>query len=177
MTTKLREWALFEDNSGGLHLFLFSDRKAIYTSDYSHMPERLVEDVQAYMDGADPTDWDGNEDPQDLYAGFCDTEHGVKLVAQGNAAGTEFFWECMGAAALSALSRQVYWHDPATGGEILLLDTSHPDLHTAGDATRTDNELFEVAEDYARDLDLTPARLRIDGPLGTWTARRYPYHG
>lgn len=57
--------------------------------------------------------------------------------------------------------KKVYWFNPLTGGEILLMDTGDLDRHLAH---CTDEELLARAEESARELDLDDGQIYIDAP-------------
>lgn len=69
------EFALVEDNGGGLTLFFFKDGvdlTYIHTS-YEFHPEDVLRDMKGLANGEDPVEeWDGNDigdfdDPEDVY--------------------------------------------------------------------------------------------------------------
>lgn len=64
---------VIEDNGGGLGLYIHDDDgKVIYGHHgYEHEPQALLNDIKAYINDPDTSDWDGNmDDPQAAYDGY-----------------------------------------------------------------------------------------------------------
>jgi hypothetical protein len=74
-----------EDNGGGLSLFVFWGRKAIYThSGYEMVRGQLSMDLEALDAGTDLADWEGGEEnPQATWAELTENPTGWELVAAG----------------------------------------------------------------------------------------------
>ena len=78
-----------EDNSGGLHLFVFEDvdgdgkEKVIYEhSGYEYVKGQLNDDLKALHNGGHPEDWDGcEENPERDYEHMINSEYGYKIIA------------------------------------------------------------------------------------------------
>ena len=101
--TKLT-WEVLEDNGGGLHLVVFSEGKCVYFgSGYEHCPPRMQDDVQALLDGADPCDWEGEENPGAVYDGFTDHEIGWDVIADDEGV----YIDKMGSAGKSVFSSEI----------------------------------------------------------------------
>jgi len=87
---KKYNYKVFEDNGGGLYLFVFGDdNKVIYVhAGYEYSEGQLAEDITALKYGSDPKDWDGNEeDPQACWDSLDDESYrngGWKIVADND---------------------------------------------------------------------------------------------
>jgi hypothetical protein len=76
---------IIEDNGGGLALFVKEDEKIVYGHSYDGGGKQILEDIAAYIENHDTSDWDGNmDDPQEAYDGYKDRdEYGQYTGPQG----------------------------------------------------------------------------------------------
>ena len=105
MTTKKATYKYYEDNGGGLHLFIFGRngnvRDGITNLEYATPGEyRIVKDDLAKHPVIEAKQWEGHMtdndiDPQDLYDGFLSTPYAAELVCDNGI----LYPEKMGAAA------------------------------------------------------------------------------
>ena len=87
MAKKLN-YAVIEDNAGGLHLAIFRGNTCVwYGSGYERNLDRLREDITALRDGADPvrdaweTDLPDNYTPQQIYDEITSCDYGWSIIA------------------------------------------------------------------------------------------------
>ena len=108
MAKKL-SYQVIEDNGGGLHLAVFDGDVCIwFASGYEHSPNRLLEDIAALQDGADPVQ-DGWEPdlpdgytPQRLYDELTSHKHGCERGCEIIADETSIYPHHMGVAGRMA---------------------------------------------------------------------------
>ena len=100
MTKKLN-YAVIEDNAGGLHLAIFRDNKCIWCgSGYERNLDRLREDITALQDGADPVEDEWESDlpegytAQQVYNEITSPDYGWSIIADE----VDLYPEYMGAA-------------------------------------------------------------------------------
>ena len=108
MLNKLKFEAI-EDNSGGLHLFIFEDASGngndqiIYEhSGYEYNLGQLTDDIASLLSGGHPDNWEGCEDnPQSDYDYVTNNQYGFNIVASCNYHGVyEIDINAMGLSAL-----------------------------------------------------------------------------
>ena len=100
-TTLTLNYKVIEDNSGGLHLFVFdAGEKSIFTYfGYEHNIGQLTQDLDALVVGDYTSDWDGNEDDPQAYYEITASEYGWEIVATGKAGVRTLYTDKMGIAA------------------------------------------------------------------------------
>ena len=61
---------IYELNNGNVVLFYLDGNRVLYEHTYDDLGEQVSTDVKAYLEGFEPTDWDGNEleEAPNLYA-------------------------------------------------------------------------------------------------------------
>lgn len=107
---------VIEDNGGGLALFVKEDDKVIYGHHgYEACGKALLDDIEAYINNPDTSDWEGNmDDPQAAYDSYKDRDeygqyvgpHGWQVVYRYETSGTSIVYhDRMGAAASLLWSR------------------------------------------------------------------------
>ena len=108
---------VIEDNGGGLGLYVLEDGKVIYGHHgYEANNQALLNDIKAYINNPDTSDWDGNmEDPQAAYDDYKDRDEygqytgpqGWEVVYRYETPGTStIYHDRMGAAASMIWGRE-----------------------------------------------------------------------
>lgn len=77
---------VIEDNGGGLALFVKDGEKVVYGHHgYEANGQAILDDIKAYINNPDTSDWDGNmDDPQAAYDDYKEyDEYGQYIGPQG----------------------------------------------------------------------------------------------
>jgi len=111
----MTKFEVYEDNGGGLYLFVFDDDDEIVFAHegYEYVPGQLRMDIIALLEGKDTDDWDGhNQDLADNYQDkFKDFDgYGLELIATED----EVWQNDMGAAAQREFKAGTVYCDEAS---------------------------------------------------------------